>query len=77
MSEIKYIDQVSDFDMNQKGSFFDFWDTLKIFTWTTKIKSSYKLLEWNKGGVFDILKIYFSPTLWVHIQLYTDMVLLF
>ena len=61
----------------KQGSFLDFCDISKIFTWTTKIKSCYKLLKLNKGGVFDILNIHFSSTLWVHIQLYMDMVLLF
>ena len=61
----------------KKGSFFDFCDTSKIFNWTRKIKSSYKLLKLNKGGIFHILKMHVSPTLWVHIQLYMGMVLLF
>ena len=49
----------------QKRSFLDFCDTSKIFIWTTKIKSCYKLLKLNKGGIFHILKIHFSPRLWV------------
>ena len=61
----------------KKGSFLEFCDSSKIFSWTTKIISYYKLLNINKRGIFDILKIHFLRTLWVHIQLYMDMVLLF
>ena len=43
----------------KKGSFLDICDTTKIFTWTTKIKSCYKLLKLNKGGIFEILKYIF------------------
>ena len=43
----------------KKGSFLDICDISKIFTWTTKIKSHYKLLKLNNGGIFRILKIIF------------------
>ena len=59
------------------GFFFDFCDILKICTWTTKRKSCYKSLKLNKWGIFRILKIHFSTTLWVYMQPYMDMVLLF
>ena len=61
----------------KKGSFLEFCDSPKIFSWTTKIKSYYKLLNINKRFIFDILKIHFLRTVLVHIQLYMDMALLF
>ena len=46
---VKYIDQVSDFDMNHKKKIiWTFVKLQKFFTLTTKIKQCYKLLKLNK-----------------------------
>ena len=52
MSLVKYIDQVSDFDINPKRKLFGLlWYCKKTFTWTTKIKQSYKSLKFDKRDV--------------------------
>ena len=46
---VKYIDQVSDFDMNHKKKIiWTFVKLQKFFTLTTEIKQCYKLLKLNK-----------------------------
>ena len=73
-----FIDQISDFDMKQNRTFFRLLWNLKNLYLNYKNKIVLQInVTLRKGGMFDILKIHFSITFWVHIQLYMDMVLLF
>ena len=78
LSEINYLDQISDFDMNQTRIISGLLWYLKNLYLNYKNKIVLQInVTLRKGGMFDILKIHFSITFWVHIQLYMDMVILF
>ena len=73
-----FIDQISDFDMKQNRTFFRPSSYFKNLYLNYENKIVLQIhVTLRQGGMFDILKIHFSITFWVHIQLYMDMVLLF
>ena len=61
---VKYIDQVSDFDMkHQKKTNLDFCDTAKNLYFNYKNKTVLQIIKIKNRDIIDILQIYFSHIL--------------